>query len=303
MKIIGEKIRWIDITMPNQQDIRFLKSNFQIHPIILEELLGPSARSKVEVFNTYLYLVYFFPAYNKKERSSYQSEVDFVITKNEVITVHYEDFPPLDEFRRQLENEHFREKVFDQTYHLAYYLLESFITYFEREQHHISEKIEEISQELFKNKEEELLKEISYVKRDIANYSIIVHLQESVLKSLASKTQSFWPEHGKAVQLFFDDLVGDQLRVLNQINNIREIVNGLEETNSQLLTSKTNNVMKTFTILAFFIYPLMLISAIFSMNAKDTPVIGAPGDFWIIIGIMMASIVAMLLYFKNKNWL
>lgn len=303
MKIIGEKIRWIDITMPNQQDIRFLKSNFQIHPIILEELLSPSARSKVEVFNTYFYLVYFFPAYNKKERSSYQSEVDFVITKNEVITVHYEDFPPLDEFRRQLENEHFREKVFDQTYHLAYYLLESFITYFEREQHHISEKIEEISQELFKNKEEELLKEISYVKRDIANYSIIVHLQESVLKSLASKTQSFWPEHGKTVQIFFDDLVGDQLRVLNQINNIREIVNGLEETNSQLLASKTNKVMKTFTILAFFMYPLLLISAIFSMRTDYTPIVGTPGDFWIILGIMTAATVAMFAFSKNKNWL
>jgi magnesium transporter len=303
MKIIGEKVRWIDITMPNQQDIRFLKSNFQIHPIILEELLGPSARSKVEVFNTYLYLVYFFPAYNKKERSSYQSEVDFVITKNEVITVHYEDFAPLDEFRRQLENEHFREKVFDQTYHLAYYLLESFITYFEREQHHISEKIEEISQELFKNKEEELLKEISYVKRDIANYSIIVHLQESVLKSLASKTMSFWPEHEKTVQIFFDDLVSDQLRVLNQINNIREIVNGLEETNSQLLTSKTNSVMKTFTIMAFLTFPLMLIAAIFSMRTDFTPIIGVPGDFWIILGVMAVAMIAMFAFFKNKNWL
>jgi magnesium transporter len=303
MKIIGEKVRWIDITMPNQQDIRFLKSNFQIHPIILEELLGPSARSKVEVFNTYLYLVYFFPAYNKKERSSYQSEVDFVITKNEVITVHYEDFAPLDEFRRQLENEHFREKVFDQTYHLAYYLLESFITYFEREQHHISEKIEEISQELFKNKEEELLKEISYVKRDIANYSIIVHLQESVLKSLASKTMSFWPEHEKTVQIFFDDLVSDQLRVLNQINNIREIVNGLEETNSQLLTSKTNSVMKTFTIMAFLTFPLMLIAAIFSMRTDFTPIIGVPGDFWIILGVMAVAMIAMFDFFKNKKWL
>ncbi len=303
MKIIGEKIRWIDITMPNQQDIHFLKSNFQIHPIILEELLGPSARSKVEVFNNYLYLVYFFPAYNKLEKASYQSEVDFVITKNEVITVHYENFPPLDEFRRQLENEHFRQKVFDQTYHLAYYLLESFITYFEREQHHISEKIEEISQKLFKGKEEQLLREISYVKRDIANYSIIVHLQESVLKSLAAKTQPFWPEHGRNIQVFFDDLVGDQLRVLNQINNIREIVNGLEETNSQLLASKTNNVMKTFTILAFLTFPLMLIAALFAMRTDYTPIIGTPGDFWIILGVMAAAMVVMFAFFKNKNWL
>ena len=301
MEIIKGKITWIDIYKPTDSDIRFLKNNYQIHPLILEELLGPSARSKVEVFSDYLFLVYFFPSYNESEKISYQGEVDFIIAKNFVVTAHYENFVPIKEFKNKLENEHYKKQALETTYNFTYDFLETFISYLEREQHHISDKVEYISYNIFKGKEEELLREISFIKRDMASYALIIHLQETVLKSLAANAPTFWKNPN--VKILFDDLVGDQLRVLNQINNIREIINGLENTNNQLLSVKTTKIISIFTILAFLTFPFTLFISILGLKAQGTPFVNMANGFWIISGLVIFCMLALLLYFKNKNWL
>ena len=301
MEIIKGKITWIDIYKPTDSDIRFLKNNYQIHPLILEELLGPSARSKVEVFSDYLFLVYFFPSYNESEKISYQGEVDFIIAKNFVVTAHYENFVPIKEFKNKLENENYKKQALETTYNFTYNLLETFISYLEREQHHISDKVEYISYNIFKGKEEELLREISFIKRDMASYALIIHLQETVLKSLAANAPTFWKNPN--VKILFDDLAGDQLRVLNQINNIREIINGLENTNNQLLSVKTTKIISIFTILAFLTFPFTLFISILGLKAQGTPFVNMANGFWIISGLVIFCMLALLLYFKNKNWL
>ena len=61
--------------------------------------------------------------------------------------------------------------------------------------------------------------------------------------------------------------------------------------------------MKILTIMAFVTFPLSLIAAIFGMNTVYIPIIGTPGDFWIVMGIMGFATFLMFLYFKRKKWI
>jgi magnesium transporter len=61
--------------------------------------------------------------------------------------------------------------------------------------------------------------------------------------------------------------------------------------------------MQIFTILAFITLPLTLITGIFGMNTDHTPIVGVPGDFWIVIGIMAVLGSSFFIYFKRKGWL
>jgi magnesium transporter len=81
-----------------------------------------------------------------------------------------------------------------------------------------------------------------------------------------------------------------------------ESLHELRETNNSLLTTKQNETMKVFTILAFVTLPLSLIASIFEMNTRYTPIIGLPFDFWIIIGGMAVMSIAMFSFFKFKKW-
>ena len=301
MEIIKGKATWIDITKKSQHDIDWIKQKFKIHPVIVDELKGPSARAHVEHYDSYLYLVYQFPIFEEVKKVSRRSEVDFIITKDTVITVHYEELLPLAEFKKDLgRNAELKDRALSNTLLLAYNLLLALISFEERQLRHMREKIEKIGGQLFKNKEKYVLQEISYLKPDLSEYRIIIRPQEHLLKSLLYTGVDFW---GKSARVYLNDLIGDHLRLTDQIEDYREALEDFEDTNNQLISIKTIEVTKTFTILAFLTFPMMLFAALFSMNAKDTPLVNLPYSFWIILGIMAVAMSLMFAYFKKKEWL
>jgi Mg2+ and Co2+ transporter CorA len=55
--------------------------------------------------------------------------------------------------------------------------------------------------------------------------------------------------------------------------------------------------------MAFVTFPLSLFASIFGMNTKTLPLAGFEGDFWIILGIMVAATIFFFAFFKHKRWL
>ena len=293
MKTFTEKVTWVDIENPTPEDIAFLKKERNFHPIILEELRTQSARPKVERYGTYLYLVYHLPIYDPVLKTSRKAEIDFLITPHTVYTVHYESLEPIDSLVGLLETRaDFRTRTIGSTSaELAYYIIEALIAYAERQLHHIEEHIQLISLEIFHGKEREMLERISYVKRDLLDYHMISRPQKIILSSLASASVEFW---GPRARVYFDDLVGDEMKVRERIEGYLATIESLEETNSQLLNAKINRSMQTFTMLAFFTFPLVLFTAVYAVENRNH-------EFW--IGFALISIltpILPLLFIRKK---
>ena len=287
----NKNVQWIDILKPTEKDLALLKEKFDLHPVIVEELRNPSARAFVESFKHYLYFIYYFPRYDEKDSASVRTEIDFIITKNCVVTVHYEPLAKaLDSF--QITNE-------ANSLELLYHIVEYLITFEERQLRHIREKVETVGREIFKDKEREVLEHITYLKRDVSEYRIVVRLQEPILRSLMIKGKKFW---GDDAEVYLTDLMGDQRKVINQLEDYREAISDFEDTNNQLMNLKINSVMKTFTSLSFLTFPFMLLAALFSMNTRGTPIVDSPHAFWIVVGIMIVGMTTLAIYFKNKKW-
>ena len=292
---------WIDILKPTKADIDFLKKQHKFHPIILDELLHLSNRSRVEFNNSYLFLTYHLPIYDKTLRTSRRAEVDFLITKNEVITVHYEDLEPVDAFMRSLNNnQHFKAKALENTAQCTYFLIQEIIQFALRQLRHVEDNIRSISEEIFRGKEDEMLEKISYAKRDILDYSVISAPQEILLGSLIETGRKFW---GEESTIYLSDVAGDYSKVSQHVENYRATIEALEETNGQLLSAKTNRVMQRFTILAFLAIPLGLFASLISIDFIGKFVTETPARFWTIFIITGAIIVSMVIFFKKKKWL
>lgn len=287
----GKGVQWVDVERPTDKDIEWFTKEYRLHPIIAAELRGPSARGRVEAYKDYLYFIYYFPIYDPEDEASSRTEIDFVITKDSVATVHYE---PLTDVLDGFSIAHC-----DSSLAVMYHLIEHLLNFQERQLRHIREKVEAVGKEIFKDKEKEVLERITYVKRDISEYRIVVRLQEPILRSLLAKGKKFW---GDSAEIYLSDLMGDQLKVVNQLEDYREAISDFEDTNNQLMNLKINSVMKTFTSLSFLTFPFMLIAALFSMNTRDTPLLDTPGAWWIILGIMLVGMVCLTVYFKRKGW-
>ncbi len=287
----NKRVRWIDVMRPKAADLAALKKEFGLHPVIVSELGGPSARARVEAYGGYLYFIYYFPKYDDREGASVRTEIDFVVTKDAVATVHYE---PVTEALKSF-------KVTDEKDSLAllYRLIGHLLVFEERELRHVREKVEAVGREIFKNREREVLERLAYLKRDISEYRIVVRLQEPILQSLIAKGKAFW---GSDAEVYLNDLAGDHLKVARQVEDYRDAVADFEDTNNQLMNVKINSAMRTFTALSFLTFPFVLVAAIFSMRTVDTPLENTPGGFWIIVGAMAAGIIALFTYFKRRKW-
>lgn len=305
MKTITENnLTWVDIEKPAQKDIAWLKENFNFHPVTLSELIPPSKREKVEQFQDYLFLVMYAPVFNTKKRTTTPTELDVLITANHIITVHNEPVEPLADFFKKCESGgDLKNKVFkDSSGHLFYWIAEEIINFAERQLVHISKNISHIEDGVFKNIERDMIKEISFVKRDILDFRIAVKPLHRIFDSLLAKSADFWPE-SRNLKIYFNDLIGDYERVWEEADNYTETINSLETTNTNLLNDKTNAIVKTFTILSFITFPTMLIITLLQVDTATNPIRGLPNDFWVIVGFAMLTILAMWTYFKTRKWL
>ena len=285
-----QNVEWSDFLNPTQKEIDALSKKFGLHPVIAEELKHPSARSRVENYGFYLFIVHYFPVYDPKEKTSHRTEIDFLISKDAIATIRYDEAEALREFER---------KNNSSTYMLTYEIIEALLAFQERQLRHIRDSVEAIGKELFKNTERGLLEKISFLKRDISEYRMIVRLQGATLRSLVTNGKQFW---GTESEPYLEDLVGDHLNIVHQIEDCRETVSDFEDTNNQIMNMKINTVMQTFTSLSFLTFPFMLLAAIFSMNTKGTPIVDNPHAFWIILGFMATGMIVLATLFRNKKW-
>ena len=297
-----KKCHWIDILEPSEKELSFLKENFHLHPIILEELKKPSNRSHVEHLEEGLYFVYHAPRFEAKIETSVPLEVDFLLTKESLITVSYQKNNILEKIFSLCEtNLAARNFYLSQgPGFLLYQILEKHINLSLRQLGHIQEKIRKVEEKMFSGKEKEVVKDISKLKRDILNFQLISKPQLTLLTSLFREGEKFF---GKKYKIYFFDLKEEYEHLWNVLSNCREVVEALETTNDNLIEIRLNEIMKLFSILAFITFPLTLFSSIFGMNVAHLPIVGHKYDFWIIVAIMSFLTFLMFAIFKIKKWI
>ncbi|MBI2052068.1 MAG: magnesium transporter CorA family protein [Parcubacteria group bacterium] len=295
-------VTWLDIKNPSPKELKYLAENYSVHPLILEALAKPTVRSQAEDYNGYVYLVLHFPVFNRAKKVSEPVEVDFILTPDTLISVRYENLEPLENFLQKCKSPagSWRANILSKgTIYLFYYLIKEMYSFSLRQLDHMDEKIDAIEEAIFSGHHKEMLLALSLARSDVLNFLRTLRPQSSVLESLLARTDSF---ENKA-QPYLTDLLGEHRRVLDQAENNRETIEGLQTTNASLLDHKTGEIMKVLTIMAFVTFPLTLLANIFSMNTVVMPIAGQPYDFWIIIGIMLLAVALFFGFFKSKKWL
>jgi len=298
-----KKLTWIDINNPTSDDVLFLKENFDLHPLVLSEFTSPSQRPRAEEFDNCLYIVLHLPLFNQKTQSSYSGELDIVITKNHVITAHTEENIPIKSIIRELEDDNaFKEKAFGETAGFLFYsIMERLLSASFPKLDHINEKINDIEEGIFMGYEKEMVRSISNIKRDILSFRRSIKPQRSILESLVQKKYKLLEDD---LNEYFQELIGINIRAWNALENIQEIIESLEETNSALLSHKINEAMRLLTAVSLITFTLSVTTGIFSMMPfASFPISEEPIMFWIIIGFMTIITITFLMIFKKKKWL
>jgi magnesium transporter len=300
-EVAFKKLTWLDFEDPSADDILYLQENFDIHPLAIEEFVTPTMRPKATEYDNCLFLTVHIPLFDTVSRTTYPGELDIVLTKDHLITGHLKDIYQLTEFFNQLKGSEGKKRLYmsKTPAHLMYRILEILFNSCFPKVDHITEKLNAIEEEIFKGNEKEMVMEISVVKRDILNFRRTLKPQRSILESILQKNCSMIP---KDLIPYFQDLTGTNIRLWNVLENSKEIIESLEETNNSLLSNKLAITMKILTIFSAILLPLTVYSNIMSMSV-NVPLHRNDSAFWIHVGIMVFIALITVALFKIKKWL
>lgn len=300
-KITHNGITWTDIHKINENQALELKKQFNLPNSVYNELVPRQTRAKIEEYQDFLYIVLHFPVHNKEKRKTKPAELDFIVTSSEIVTIHSRDMEYLDAFFENCaDHDDMKNDKFKDTGHLLLSILDKLIDSALPMLDHAQENIENIEECIFKGMEKEMLTEIAIVKHDIIDFRRSIKPQKSVLNILAKKSSRLFGNH---LEYLVQEVVGSNLRVWNMLENLKELIESLEETNNSLLSYKISDVIKVLTIISFITFPLSVIAGLFGMNVYDN--VGFtkdPNTWWVVLIIMSVSALIMVIYFKKRKW-
>ncbi len=294
-------LTWVHLDAPTTDEAAELAERFGWHPLDLEDVLSKRQRPKVDEYPEYIFGVLHFPAYDKAIQRLNAAELDFFLGPNFLITLPAVELLPVTRlFGRCQNDDALRESLFAKgSGYLLYHVLDDLFDYCFPILDKIGHKLDTVEDEMFEGRAEEVVRDLSNVKQEIISYRKIIKPERSTLRVLEGRVQRFLPQD---LELYFDDIVDAAERIWDLLDNYKEVVEALEDTNESVISHRQNDILRVLTVFSVVLLPLTLISGIFGMNVHF-PGFDTAAAWWAIVGGMVAVLATLLGFFRYKRWL
>ena len=301
-ELSAEGLTWIHLDDPTHEEAQELAQRFGWHPLDVEDVMSSRERPKVDDYadEGYLFVVLHFPVYDKRARRLNAGELDIFLGPDYLVTLPNVELLPVTRlFARASEDEELRRRIFSKgSGRLLYEILDDLFDYCFPILDKIGHKLRSLEEDVFEGRSEEVVRDISDVKQEIISYRKIIRPERATLRTLERAVERFLPEE---LELYFDDIVDAAERIWDQLDNYKEVVEALEDTNESVIAHRQNDVLRVLTVFSVILLPLTLITGIFGMNV-DFPGFATREAWWGVIGGMFATLLILLGFFRYKRF-
>ena len=302
-ELTGPGLTWVNVVSPDLETAQMLAERFGWHPLDVEDIVSKRQRPKVDEYEDerYLFAVLHFPVFDKAVQRLNAAELDIFIGEDYLVTLPTRELLPVTRlFARCESDDAYREQLFAKgSGRLLYEVLDDLFDYCFPILDKIGHKLDRIEDDMFEGAAEDVVRDISNAKQEIISYRKVIKPERSTLRVLERRINRFLPEE---LELYFDDINDAVERIWDQLDNYKEVVEALESTNESVISHRQNDVLRLLTLISVTMLPLTLLTGIFGMNVIY------PGEatkvaFWVILGALVATLGAMVGFFRWKRWL
>ena len=205
-------IEWIHIEEPSALERAWLGEHFDFHALDIEDVMSRNQRPKIDEYPDYLFIVLHFPVFDKQVGRLNAGELDLFVGPDFIITLPNQPLKPVQYlFERCRTNEEIREQLFSKgTGYLLYQIVDQAVDYCFPMLRKIGNKLEQVEEEIFSGRSEEIVRDISNVKQEIINFRKTIRPQRPVLRDLERTKQRYMAED---MEVYFDDIVDSRRRM------------------------------------------------------------------------------------------
>ena len=293
-------VTWINIDGIDQVDvIEKMGNHFNIHPLVLEDIVNTGQRPKMEDFVDYIFIVLKMLYYNEKGMEIKAEQVSVILGSNFVISFQESEGDVFDPIRERIRRDRGRIRKMGADY-LAYSLIDNIVDNYFTILEKLGEKIEDIEDELITNPALETLQNIHSLKREM------IFLRKSVwpLREVISRLERWEsPLINKSLDIYLRDVYDHTIQVVDSIETFRDMLSGLLDIYLSSVSNRMNEIMKVLTIIATIAIPLTVITGLYGMNFQFMPELQWRWGYPSVLLAMLTLGVLMIIYFRRKKWL
>lgn len=293
-------VTWINIDGVHHTGIiEALGAHFEIHPLVLSDIVNTNQRPKLEDYQDYLFLAMKMVYFGPLEKALVFEQVSMVIGRNLVISFQESEGDLFEPVRKRIRSSGGRIRKAGPDY-LAYALIDTIVDNYFVIMERFGEKIEEVEEDLLQNPTEKIMQEIHGMKREM------IHLRRTVwpLREVSGALEKGESKIiNRSTRVYLRDIYDHTIQVIDTIESSRDILSGLLDIYLTSVSNRLNSVMKVLTIIATIFMPLTFIAGVYGMNFIFMPELEWRLGYPLVMMFMLVIGLSMLIYFKRKKWL
>lgn len=306
-----DRTLWLDVKgLGTQEVLDFIQKQFDINPLVMEDIVHTHQRPKNEEYDNYLYVVSRMLQLDKGLKLK-NEQLSFLVFKNLLISFQEDYDDVLDAIRNRMrKNTNSNIRNLGPSY-LLYALMDTVIDHYFTIVNRLGDELEIVEDHIYQKPRKLLMFRIQDVK-----------------KAMISMRRAAWPERDKnndllrsnnvlihpEVKVFLRDAYDHSIQIIDLIESMRETATSLLDLYLSLMSNKMNEVMKTLTIISAIFIPLTFIVGIYGMNfsyqdpktgkilENNMPELYLENGYLYILGLMFLIVVGQIWYFGRKGW-
>lgn len=294
------RINWIKVS--GLQDVNFiaeLGKRFKIHPLVIEDILNTEQTPRIDDYEHFIFLTLKSLSIKRLDGSFIPEQVSLILGKDVIIAFQELPSPIFNPVIERLSNARGRARSRGADY-LLYMLTDVVVDHYYQVVDDMNSQLDAIEEEILSHPSEIILNKLQGMRRELVFLRRLVTPFRDAVGNLR-KTGAHLIDP-TTIQYLTD--IWDHLNyIINEIESARELIPGLMNLYMSTVSNSMNEVMKVLTIVATIFIPLTFIVGLYGMNFKFMPEYGWRYGYAGVWVIMTATVGAMFVYFKRKNWL
>ena len=292
-------VTWINIDgLHDLELIQRVGTDFDLHPLTLEDVVSTGQRAKHEEYDEYIFLVLRMLRLEGEDIQVSSEQVSLILGDGYVLSFQEAHGDVWDPVRERIRTgTRIRKKGPD---YLAYALMDAVVDQYFSILERFAEVVEELETEVLDDPSADTMRRIHGLKHEMLVVRRAVWPLRELSNALARSESSLVQEE---TQVFLRDVYDHTVQVIDTAETLRDVVSGLMDLYMSSVSNRMNEIMKVLTIMASIFIPLTFLAGIYGMNFEFMPELSIRWAYPALLVVMAAIGGGLLLFFKKRGWL
>lgn len=289
--------QWIDIQGIHPYVLSRLQSQYEMHPLAVEDALHVPQRPKVDDYEHCLFII--LKMLRANDEHLLNEHVSFFFLGETLITIQEVKGDVWDSVRNRTRKKLSRVRKYGTPY-LLYMLIDAIVDHIFPLLDMYYDSIDKLEEEILEEPKPDAQHRIHAIKRELAYLRQALWPMRDVVSALARDEFDLLPDE---VETYFRDVHDHINQASEAIESYRETAIGLQDLLIGASSKRMNEAMKGLTIMASLFMPITFLAGVYGMNMRVIPELEwayAYPTFWI---VCILSTGTLLYYFNRKGWI